>query len=164
MSGVDDTAACGAGDYTWALGNSVSPRPFSLPDGGSQAGASVKVNCSVDPDGSSFDVQLAAELDGSSGGTLFVSGKVQASGTSVGLSAAFTTQGQTFNAQDSCVFALTYENTPLPQGAQPAAGRVWGHIDCPIAFANGQQGTGPDGSVITRTCDAQADFLFENCN
>ncbi len=165
MTGVDDVPACGqGGDDTWSLGSPTAPRPVSLPDGSTQVGAAVKVNCSVDSNGSGFDIQLAAELDGMSGGTLYVSGKINATGTSTGLSGAFTTQGQTFNAMNSCTFTQTYNNGPLPAGGAPAGGRIWGHIDCPMALANGQQGTGANGQSITRTCDAQADFLFENCD
>jgi hypothetical protein len=163
MSGIDDSGACGQGDLTWTLGNPVSPSPVSLADGSTQVGEGVKVSCSVDPSGDGFDVQLAAELDGPTGGTLFVSGQVTASG-GTGLSATFTTEGQTFEAMNNCTFTLMYNGSPLPSGGQPASGRIWGHLDCPLSVEDSQQGIGADGGTITRTCDGSADFLFENCD
>jgi hypothetical protein len=163
LLGVNDSAACGQGDLTWTIGNPVSPIPVVYSDASAQVGSgAVQISCWVDACGAGFSIQAAAELDGSNGGTLFVSGTVNPTGTSVGLSGSFSTMGQTFLDHD-CTFTLTYNDAPLPANGQPAQGRVWGHLDCPHAADASQEGVGEDGSAITRTCDARADFLFENC-
>jgi hypothetical protein len=165
MDGINDSAACGQGDLTWTLGNAVSPSPVLYANGSTQVGAgTVQVNCSVDQSGNGFNVQLAAELQGQLGGTIFVSGVVNATGdTTGGLSGSFSTMGQTF-IDHNCSFTQTYNNSPLPNGGMPASGRIWGHIDCPHAQSADQEGLGADGGQITRTCDARADVLFQNCN
>jgi hypothetical protein len=162
LSGVNDPPACGQGDLTWQLGSPLTPKPSTYADGSSLAGGAVHVTCRVDQTGCGFGIQLVAELDGMSGGTLFVSGTVGADGAGTGLGGTFTNQGQTFVDHD-CTFTLTYNDGPVPAGGQPAQGRIWGHIDCPTAVDNGQLGLGPDGGAVPRTCDASADFLFENC-
>jgi hypothetical protein len=163
-SGVDDASACGQGDIQWTLGNAVSPRPNTYADGSNQQGGGVHVTCSVDQDGNGYSIQLAAELDGlQQNGTLYVSGHVNASGSTSGLSGSFTSKGQNFTDRN-CTFTQVYNGNPLPAGGAPATGRIWGHLDCPNAQDIGQQGLGGDGGTITRTCDATADFLFENCN
>jgi hypothetical protein len=162
LQGVDDAPACGQGDLAWQLGSPVSPQPVVYADGSSQAGGAVHINCSVDPSGSGYTIQLAAELDGMMAGTLIVTGTVGATGMSTGLTGTFTTEGQTFR-DTNCTFTQTYNESPLPANGQPAQGRVWGHIDCPHAQDLGQEGLGGDGGEITRTCDASADFLFDNC-
>jgi hypothetical protein len=154
LAGVNDASACGQADLTWTLGNPISPKPFAPLDGSSQAGGAVHVSCSVDASGAMFNVQLSAELDGSIGGTLVVTGAVDASGTGTGLSGSFTSMGQTFNDRD-CTFSETYDGGPVPVGGQPAQGRIWGHVDCPHASE--------PGGAMPRTCEASADFLFENC-
>jgi hypothetical protein len=55
---------------------------------------------------------------------------------------------------------------PVPSavGSPVAAGRIWGHIDCPDAQDSSQHVTGPDGGQEAATCTASADFLFEGCH
>jgi hypothetical protein len=163
-SGVNDAPACGQGDLTWQLGNPVTPQPHTYADGSAQDGSPVHVNCKVDQSGGGFDIQLAAELDGMNGGTLFISGTgVRATGSTSGLTGTFTTSGQNF-IDHNCTFTQTYNGGNLPAGGQPAQGRIWGHIDCPNAVANGMFGISGDGGSVARTCDGRADFFFENCN
>ncbi len=162
LDGVNDSAACGQGDLSWTLGNPVSPKPVTYADGSSQVGGSVLLSCRVDQDACGFGIRLSAALGGSEGGTLVVSGTVGADGTGRGLSASFSTMGESFVDND-CTFALTYDGGPLPAGALPAQGRIWGHLTCPTAVDPGQVGLGEDGGPIPRTCEASADFLFENC-
>jgi hypothetical protein len=164
QAGVDDGAACGMNaGITWQLGSPISGQPTEYADGSNQGGGAVHVSCSVDQEGSNFAVHLYAELDGQSAGTLEVSGTVSSSGTGSGLSGSFSTAGQVFQ-DNNCTFSLTYNGTPLAAMYGPAPGRVWGHIDCPTAEELGQTGIGASGGQITRTCEASADFRFENCD
>ena len=162
LDGVNDSSACGQGDISWTLGNPVSPKPVLYANGSAQVGGAVSINCSVDQNGNGYNLQLGAELDGPMGGTLFVTGMINATGMSTGLSGSFTSMGQNF-LDHNCTFTQSYNNGPLPMGGGPATGRAWGHIECDHAADMGQQGLGADGGEITRTCEASADFLFENC-
>ena len=94
-----------------------------------------------------------------------MSGHVNATGDSKGLSATFETQGQLFR-DNGCTFTQTYNNTARRSRAAPApaSGRLWGHLDCPTAMESGMFGMGADGGDITKTCEGTADLLFENCN
>ena len=44
---------------------------------------------------------------------------------------------------------------PVPTSPPIAAGRIWGHIKCPNAVSTSTPGV---------ACDAEADFLFEQCS
>jgi hypothetical protein len=81
----------------------------------------------------------------------------------MGLRGVFAIQGQQFASND-CIFSETYNGAPLPVGGQPAQGRIWGHVSCQDATEVGMFGVGADGGPVPRTCDLEADFLFENCN
>ncbi len=161
-TGVNDVPACGRSvPFSYQIGAATAFMPMVYADGTNHAGA-VSVYCAVDPSGSGFDVNLSAELAATNGGTISVSGHVNATGSTPGLSATFETMGQLFRDND-CTFTLTYNGSPLAAGGAPAAGRIWGHIDCPNAAESGMFGMGPDGGTITRTCEGTADLLFENC-
>jgi hypothetical protein len=167
MTGVNDTPACGSGDYSWQLAaNGLSNGQPTTADDGSyqQGGGAVHVNCSVDGSGDSFNVQLFAELDGPMSGSFSVSGTLHPSGASSDLSATFTVNQQTFRAEHNCTFSEMYNGHSLPSGGQPATGRIWGNFDCQFAANGNGFGMGADGGAITRTCWAHADVLFENCN
>jgi hypothetical protein len=164
MTGVDDEPACGFGsDETWQLGSMTSPKPVDYADGSSAGGSMVNVFCQVDQSGDGYSIDLSATIQGAISGSLTVNGQVSATGSSSNLSANFTTAGLHFSENNGCTFTLTYNGGPVPMNGLPAQGRIWGHIDCPVARDNGQEGLGADGGDITRTCDASADFLFENC-
>jgi len=54
------------------------------------------------------------------------------------------------------------EVSAVPAPMPVAAGRMWGHIDCPAARdRSGGLLTLPDGGLVPATCEGQADFLFE---
>jgi hypothetical protein len=150
------------------IGTPTAPHPTTVTDGNTQAGAPVHVNCSVSPTGGGFHVTASATVEGLNGGTLTINGNVDAQG-GTGLSANFNnTQDGTFNASGSVGGGCTVTYTglePQPQMPAVAAGRIWGKLSCPFASKSDQLVDNPDGSTqkIPRTCDAEADFLFENC-
>lgn len=163
-NGINDASACNMqSDLTWEIGLGISPKPSTYSDGSSEAGGAVHVYCSVDPSGGGFLVNLSGALIGAYGGSVSVSGFVNATGSTSGLRGIFATMGQQF-VDNNCTFTQTYNNSPLPSGGAPASGRIWGHIDCPNAVENGMFGVGIDGGPVLRMCEASADFLFENCN
>jgi hypothetical protein len=152
-------------DVTWQIGSPISVKPTTFTDGSSEAGGAVHVCCRVDARGSVFDVQLSAALEGASSmsGSMLVTGSIDPNASmSTGLSATFGTMGQSFSST-TCTFTQTYNNAPLPSGGKPAQGRIWGHLDCPLATVGGMFGAGADGGPVPRTCETSADFLFENC-
>jgi hypothetical protein len=162
-TGINDVPACGLGiPYSYTVGAATAVMPMDYEDGTDHAGK-VSVYCTVDGNGGGFDVNLSVELSATNGGTLSVSGHVNATGDSKGLQATFETMGQLFR-DNNCTFTQTYNGSPIPSNAGPASGRIWGHLDCPTAMESGMFGMGADGGDITKTCEGSADFLFENCN
>jgi hypothetical protein len=164
------------------IGTPTAPRPATVADGDTQqligapgAPASpcptgcgaVHVTCSVVPAGNAFHVQASATVEGTNGGTVSIAGDVDASG-GTGLSSNFNNAlpfNGTFSATASgggCTVSYTADPPPIMPAV--AAGRIWGHISCPFATSD-RLVDNPDGSAtrIPRTCDAEADFLFENC-
>jgi hypothetical protein len=134
----------------------------------------------VHPQGSGFDIELTATENGPNGGTLTIS-SAQGQGavtpmTSTGVSASFVGQGGiVFREQagamvggkmdPGCTITYQYDPTgsvgglagdqPVPTQPPIAAGRIWGHIKCTNALSQAQP------NVI---CDAESDFIFEQCN
>jgi hypothetical protein len=149
------------------IGTPTAPKPTTVADRATQGGAPVHVTCSVSPFAGGFHVQASATVEGLNGGTLTIIGDVDASG-GTGLSANFNNASNgMFSALASgggCTVSYTGLDPP-PTMPAVAAGRIWGHISCPFATKSDQLVDNPDGSAtkIPRTCDAEADFLFENC-
>jgi hypothetical protein len=164
--GTGSTSVCGyQSDQTFvAIGAPLDPKPSTVTSGDFQQGAgTVSLSCAIDPGGGGFSVKINAEIGGPNGGALTVVGQVNAAG-GTGIYGGFTSaQNGTFIDQ-SCSITFTYNAGPVPVGGSPvAAGRIWGHIDCPDAQENGTSEITDDGAATERTCDAHADFLFENC-
>lgn len=157
------------------IGTATSGHPNTVQDGGNDRNANVSVSCTVHPQGSGFDIQLSAIEDGPNGGSLTITspqgeGKVTTMPSS-GISASFVGQGgivysENVGANDSTGCTITYEydpggsvggvagDQPVPVSPPVAAGRIWGHIKCPNALAQGQPGV---------SCVAEGDFIFEQC-
>jgi hypothetical protein len=62
--------------------------------------------------------------------------------------------------------AFLYGGDPVPQMPPIASGRIWAHLSC-------QQMVDPqglrhiilmDGTQVPEVCDAEVDFIFENCS
>jgi hypothetical protein len=132
-----------------------STYPTTLTSG--NAGSNVQ--CTVSPSGDGFSLSLSAT---SYTGTLVVTGT--ASNASPGQSGGSMLTGtfeSTMNgayAGTNCTLTYTFRsgaNDAVPANPPIAPGQIFGHIDCPAAQLNGDP---------TTTCDAEADFLFQNCS
>jgi hypothetical protein len=167
--GSGSVAICGFGSaQPWlTMGTPTAPKPTTVTDGSLQARAMVHVNCTVSPSGDGFDVQASAAIDGPLAATLTVTGHVNQQGGQ-GLTGVFanTRAGGTFHGNRNCTVTYTsVAGDPAPLKPSVADGYIWGHISCPNATASEQSVANPDGGGPTlRMCDAEADFLFDNCN
>jgi hypothetical protein len=149
------------------IGAPTSPNPQTVSDGDTYSGATVHVGCSVTPSGGGFDIQASASITGTNGGSLTITGHVDSTGGS-GLHGGFTQNGQSYDQDNGCTVTYTMGNPPSPvppQGGGPAVagGRIWGHIDCPMAVDTDRSAQLPDGGSGFATCEGSADFLFANC-
>ena len=148
------------------IGTPTAPLPTTVTDGNTQAGALVHVTCSVRASGDGFDIQASANVEGLNGGTFTLTGHVNAMG-GMGLAASFNnanngTFSQSEGASGGCT--VSYTGDPPPQNPAVAAGRIWGHVDCEAASRSDELTQLPDGGSVPRTCQAVADFLFEDCD
>jgi hypothetical protein len=159
---------CDLGATTsWLMVGAPTPSiPSSVPDGSSQNGGPVAVECSVIPVNAGFDVSLRISIGGPGGGGLTITspaglGAVTMAGAQ-GIMA--TWQSETFPpaSESDCTIAFTYEGHPIDE-PPVAAGRIWGHLSCPQAAFDSETVVGPDGGGATAHCDGEADFLFEQC-
>ena len=131
--------------------NTVASNPVRINDGANQGGQ-VHISCTVRPTGASFAIALSAELSTpviSSGGSFTITGTVDAQGGQ-NIAATFNYARNTYTATDcTIVYDVQPANGPI------APGRIWGHLDCPNAQLSGS------GTPVS--CDASAEFVFENC-
>lgn len=148
----------GASANPWlAIGTATAGKPTTMIPGDSAGGGSVAIACTVRAAGTGYDVQLSAGIVGGAASSVTITspagqGAVSTTGGS-GITASFSSAidgGGTYAASD-CTIAFTYQNAPLSVSPAVAAGRIWGHLSCPHATMGGP------------VCDAEADFLFENC-
>jgi hypothetical protein len=125
---------------------------------------SVTINCSVSPNNGGYDINVSASLPGAQGGVFNVYGHTNAGGSNTGLSGTFYGPGGQFTAKNNCTLTYMYENDPIAANQQISAGEIFAHISCPDAIdQGGEQVLTGDGGSSEETCDAEADFLFENC-
>jgi hypothetical protein len=118
----------------------------------------VTITCSVVATGSGFDVDLLALQSGAmAGGIRIYSTPGQGAVTPTGGTVTAQWQNPMVGnySESDCTFSPMYDQMPLPAGAGPAVagGRIWGHVSCPRVT----------GLPMMSVCDAEADFLFENC-
>jgi hypothetical protein len=154
------------------VGTPTADKPTTVADQGSTGNGTASVQCTVHPSGGGFDINLSISNSASmGGGNVLISspagaGAVTTSGGS-GITASF------YSAVDlgpysssSCTITYTYNDMPVPTSIGPpiAAGRIWGHIDCPDVMDSSQNMSGNDGGIEVATCGATADFLFEQCS
>ena len=128
------------------------------------SGASaVMISCSVHPQGPSYliDLQISqASATGSASSSLIVNGVVDPTvGATMNVSVHVPLSGgEEFVSSNCSVTFSTPGAGASPSGPPIAAGRIWAHLSCPGAQDTAlPAGTGPD------TCDAEADFILENC-
>jgi hypothetical protein len=151
-----------AGEDTFTIGGGGTSNT-GVSTGSTWNGKAVAVNCTVSGnDTSGFNVFAEATYgSGSLQNSIIIQGHFNGTpGTQTGISGSFLdalslsqetlaeapTTGT--NADPGCTISY-----PLA-GMGIASGRVWAHIDCPNAA----------DLNVSVTCDAKADFLFENCS
>lgn len=125
--------------------------PTLASDGAIQGGQKVHVSCTVTPGSGGYNLQLSTIQDGT--GSMTVTGTVDSTGNGTGLTGIFVYLGTDFR-DTGCTVTPTYYGQPPPISGSPVAGgRIFAHIACPNAAAQGQ----------AQTCNASADFEFEDC-
>jgi hypothetical protein len=146
--------------------------PLRINDGSQEAG-SVHIDCTVHASGSGFNIRISSSVQNAiagGGGSMTISGNVSCTPSmngcepqgGTGLHGTFAQGGIQYD-DTNCSLSYTYGGNPiLLQGPsatqhapQVAPGRIWGHVDCPMAATS-------TGQMFT--CDANADFVFENCS
>jgi hypothetical protein len=156
---------CSLGFQTqiFEVGVSTGTQPNTVQDGKSQAGAQVSVSCTVHPDNGGWDLSLFVELHDKGAMQLNSTSPVMSSGGG-GVIASFSRDvggaGQNYTAND-CTISFKYMGENVPNAMPIADGRIWAHVSCPDAMGNSMFLT--DGGSASEECDAEADFLFENC-
>jgi hypothetical protein len=127
----------------------------------------IQIACTVHQEGDSFAVNLQiAQGDVSSAGatTLTVTGMVSASTGGMNLTSDVSNTSAGDYHSTACV--ITFDTSTMngagaaPSGTPIAPGRIWAHLSCPAD----QNSNITTGSGAPSTCDAEADFIFENCN
>jgi hypothetical protein len=173
-AGGNGVACNFASSQQWLDVGSVPPSPCvgcvpnTQKNGGSQNGNAVNVACTVAPSGNGFDLDLSATEEGNAGGSLVITspagqGSVTSTGGS-GITAAFGSGAFGNYRSTDCTISFTYNGETVPTMPPIAAGRIWGHISCPSAQQSGKTRPNPDGgAAVTEQCDAEADFLFQEC-
>ncbi len=124
----------------------------------------VAIACSVHQEGDSFAVslQIAQGNVGTTGATtLTVSGMVSATtgGANLTSDVSNTNSGDFHSTACTITFDTSKGAGALPDGPPVAPGRIWAHLSCP-ADTNMSVTTASGGPGI---CDAEVDFIFENC-
>jgi hypothetical protein len=124
----------------------------------------LQISCSVHPQGSSYAVNLqlsqGTNVSGTGSMSLTVMGVVgpTAGATMDVLGEVSTNSGGEYISRACSVTFSTPGAGASPPSPPVAAGRIWAHLSCPAAQnAAIVVATGPE------TCDAEADFIFENC-
>jgi hypothetical protein len=176
VGGGGGTCNLATENTSWlTVGFAADGTPDTVTDQSTTAsGGTASVMCTVHPSGSGFDIQLSASVSGAGGGAITIAstpagGPVTTSG-GAGIAASFTsatgTDAGTLGpyTSSSCTLSFTYMGQPVPDSPPIAAGRIWGHVDCPGAIDTGQDPLGVDGGKPPAACPASADFLFEHCN
>jgi hypothetical protein len=156
----------------WLLAGQADVQlPVTVRDGDSTGTDVFSVTCTVHPVGAGFDVSLSLSDQGPQGGAVAITspsgaGDVDASGGSH-ISATFTGAHGVIAHGRNCTITPTYQGQPVSQspsvyaGTGAASARIWGHVSCPMAVLT-MEGGAPDAAGSP--CDAEADFLFENCS
>jgi hypothetical protein len=136
------------------VGTATTGKPATVQSGLSD----VTMTCSVLAFGKGYDLAANVSVAGSHGGTFTMASPAGAGAVTVsggqGIQASFdsTAEGATYQSS-ACVLSFTYMGAPIPDSPSVFPGRIWGHLSCPSAQT----------ASSTTTCDAETDFLFEQC-
>lgn len=150
----------------WLLaGQAAAQLPVTVHDGDSNGSDVFSVTCSVRAVGAGFDVALTLSDQGPQGGSITITsqpgaGDVSASGGS-NITATFAGARGEIARGSNCTITPTYQGQPVSVNPSVFAGKIWGHVSCPAAVLTSEAGA-PDAAGAQ--CDAEADFLFENCS
>jgi len=160
---MSDSTMCPLGGVSAAwlnIGTATTGKPTTVQDGGNNGTGNVAVACKVTPSGNGFDIDLSVDQSGTQGASMTITspsglGAVDPTNGATGITATFTSysDGGPYTS-NACVITFDYNMAPVPVSPPVAGGRIWGHIECPVAMLGGQPG---------KQCDARADFLFEQC-
>jgi hypothetical protein len=129
------------------------------------SGGDTNITCSVKSASGGFDINIEA-IDNSTqvgqGGSLLISGHVTPStatteGGGTNITVDLNAAGTGTYTETDCTISFDFATTNALPPAPPnvAAGRIWGHVQCPNASTTSNGGT--------TFCVASADFVFENC-
>ncbi len=154
---------------TWLdVGTAVGGQdtPDTQANNSNESNANVTVQCTVSASGGGFDIDLVVSQGGIMGGSVTITspggmGAVTMAGGS-GITAVFENQTMGRYRETDCTIAFTYQTKPITSQTPIAAGRIWGHLSCPAAV-DSEQTVMVDGGTQSVQCDAEADFLFEQC-
>jgi hypothetical protein len=164
-SGAASTLCTGLGSQQSFLEVGSMPsntQPTTVPEGTNN----LSIECSVTASGDGYDIQLEASLPGPQ--QLVVTGHVDATNGGTVYGQFVNSQWGAFQQTD-CTLSFKYFNNDIPMGERLTQGSIFAHVSCPEAVIQGGSVTGmqvelPDGGFANETCDAEADFLFQNCN
>jgi hypothetical protein len=166
MSNADAFVQATVCGQQWLLvGQAATELPVTVHDGDSSGSDVFSVTCSVHAVGAGFDVSLSLSDQGPEGGSVTITshpgaGDVMASGGS-DISATFAGARGEVARSSGCTITPTYQGQPVSVNPSVFAGKIWGHVSCPDAMLTSEAGA-PDAAGAR--CDAEADFLFENCS
>jgi hypothetical protein len=168
--GNNETACNFSGTQQWLNIGTYEPttEPKLQANASTLNGNAVNVVCTVATSGNGFDIALSATEEGGGGGSVVMTspvgqGAVTQSGGS-GITAGFESGSFGKYLETDCTISFTYSGATVPNTPPIAAGRIWGHLSCPHAQQAGETRANPDGGApVTVTCDAEADFLFQEC-
>jgi hypothetical protein len=124
------------------------------------SGGDTTITCSVKSASGGFDILIEADdnsMQVGEGGSFQMSGHVTTTG-GTDIDVHFNAAGTGTYAESDCTitFAFTATDALPPAPPNVAAGRIWGHVECPNASTTANGGT--------TFCVAAADFVFENCS
>ena len=142
---INGSAQCRLNTQEWvAFGR--SDEGGSLEYETKQGEDTIGISYEITPAGDGF--QVTASATKSPGGTFTLIGNVKSSGASQPVQGSFNRADTGLFKQKDCVVEFKNAN----HGVAP--GKVWGYITCPRATLDAQG----------RTCLAQGEFKFENCD
>ncbi len=142
-----------SGADSWTIGGGGTDDSTVGDQGTTAGGVPVGVSCTVSGSDSAGYNIFATATYGTNIGSLTIQGHVDGTKKAQeNINGQFNDnlpKGMIANLTEAnCT--ITYTNNPNMGVAQ---GRIWAHIDCPTA----------NDANRSRTCDANADFRFENC-
>jgi hypothetical protein len=158
-----------ASDF-FLVGTASQPEPTAVPEGTD----GLSVDCTVSPNGSSYNLQLNASQGGAS---IIITGTVNAGDPNAtdptfggNVAGIFVHPMYGTFSDNNCSLYYKYgmPSNPIMQSERVSGGSIFAYVDCPNAQImggsfSGVQATGPDGGVETVTCDATASFVFQGC-